>query len=134
MGAKEILLKDLCDSDHSGGTELIHNTLIVAGLKYKGPSNSQTLFYYFRKDGNEIGVAAMRGSPALLSFPSAFWRGRVNLKNAIDRASSYYIDPEGLISTSQYSAGQIRITSSSLETLLSIINDIIIPEAKMAGA
>jgi len=49
MGAKEILLKDLCDSDHSGGTELIHNTLIVAGLKYKGPSNSQTLFYYFRK-------------------------------------------------------------------------------------
>lgn len=133
MGAKEILLKDLCDSDHSGGTELIHNALIAAGLKYKGSSNSQTLLYYFRRDGNEIGIAAMRGSPALLSLPTSFWRGRANLRDAIDKASPYYIEPEGFVSTSQYSAGQLRITTSSLETLLSIINDVIIPEARTVG-
>ena len=133
MGAKEILLEDICNSDHSGGIELIHNALIAAGLKYKGPSNSQTLLYYFRRDGNEIGVAAMRGSPALLSFPAPFWRGRANLREAIDKASSYYIEPEGFVSTSQYSAGQLRITTSSLETLLSIVNNVIIPEARTAG-
>ena len=133
MGAKEDLLKDLTRSDTSGGIERIHIALIASGLKYKGPRNSQTLFYYFRNGGWEIGVAAMRGSPALLSFPSAFWSGRSGLSAARSRASAYYIQPDGFISSSQYSVGQFRISHSSIETLLSIVQEIIIPEVRAAN-
>jgi len=133
MGAKEDLLRDLTRGDASGGVERIHTALIASGLKYKGPRNSQTLFYYFRNGGREIGVAAMRGSPALLSFPAAFWSGRSGLSAALRRASADYIQPEGFISSSQYSAGQFRITPSSIETLLSIVEEIIVPEAQAAN-
>ena len=95
--------------------------------------DSQTLLYYFRNGGREIGVAAMRGSPALLSFPAAFWSGRIGLNTALSRASAYYIQPDGFISSSQYSAGQFRITHSSVETLLSIVQEIIAPEARPAN-
>lgn len=133
MGAKDELLEYLSRLDTSGGTRRIHTALIEAGLKFKGPANSQTLFYYFRNHGQEIGVAAIRGSPCLLSFPAAFWRGRTALAAALKQGASYYIEPEGFISSSQYSAGQLRITSSSIETLMSIINNIIIIEAQAAG-
>lgn len=133
MGAKEDLLRDLSRGDASGGIQRIHGALIAAGLKYKGPRNSQTLLYYFRSDGHEVGVAAMRGSPALLSFPSAFWRGRAGLSAALNRASSYHIQPEGFVSSSQYSAGQFRITQASVDTLLSIAQEIIIPEFHAIG-
>lgn len=129
MGAKEVLLQDLIRSDNSDGVRRIHTALITAGLKYKGPSNSQTLLYYFRSGGREVGVAAMRGSPALLSFPVAFWRGRNGLSSAFSRASTYYIHPTSAVSSSQYSAGQFLISNSSIETLLSIVEEIIIPEA-----
>lgn len=134
MGAKEDLLQQITRGDASGGIQRIHAALIASGLKYKGPRNSQTLFYYFRSNGREVGVAAMRGSPALLSFPAAFWSGRNGLSVALSRASSYYIQPEGFMSSSQYSAGQLRITPSSIETLLSIVQEIIIPEARAANA
>lgn len=133
MGAKEDLLQDVVRGDTSGGVERIHTALIASGLKYKGPRNSQTLFYYFRNGGREIGVAAMRGSPALLSFPAAFWSGRGGLSAALSRASTYYIQPDGFMSSSQYSAGQFRITHSSIETLLSIVQEIIVPEARAAN-
>lgn len=134
MGAKEDLLNEILLFDKSGGVQRIHTALIEAGLKFKGPSNSQTLLYYFRSGGREIGVAAMRGSPALLSFPAAFWQGRGELRNALRQASSFYIEPEGFVSSSQYSAGQLRITPASIDTLLSIVREIIIPEAHAAGA
>ncbi|MDK2126220.1 hypothetical protein [Parachitinimonas caeni] len=134
MGAKEELLQNLSRLDASGGIQRIHTALTSAGLKFKGPSNSQTLLYYFRNGGREIGVAAMRGSPSLLSFPRAFWYGRSSLAIALSRASSFYIEPDGPVSSSQYSAGQLRITTASIETLLSIVNEIIIPEARTSGA
>lgn len=134
MGAKEELLQSLLRVDTSGGVWRIHTALTEAGLKFKGPSNSQTLLYYFRSGGGETGVAAMRGSPSLLSFPKAFWSSRASLGTALRRASSYYIEPEGFVSSGQYSAGQLRITAGSIETLLSIVSEIIIPEARAAGA
>lgn len=134
MGAKEELLGDLLRHDASGGVQRIHAALTDSGLKFKGPSNSKTLLYYFRSSGREIGVAAIRGSPSLLSFPKAFWNGRGSLTTALTGASSFYIEPEGFVSSSQYSAGQLRITAASIETLLSIINNVIIPEARAAGA
>lgn len=134
MGAKEELLQDLSRRDTSGGIQRIHTTLTESGLKFKGPSNSRTLLYYFRRDGREIGVAAMRGSPSVLSFPAAFWYGRSSLNAALSRASAYYVEPDGFVSSSQYSGGQLRITTASIETLLSIVNEFIIPEARAAGA
>lgn len=134
MGAKEDLLQDLSRRDTSGGIQRIHTVLIAAGLKYKGSRNSQTLLYYFRSNGHEVGVAAMRGFPPLLSFPATFWRGRDGLNAALSRASSYYIQPEGFVSSSQYSAGQFQITPVSIDTLLSVVREIIIPEARAAGA
>lgn len=134
MGAKEDLLRELFREDDSGGIQRIHAVLIASGLKYKGPRNSQTLLYYFRNGGHEVGVAAMRGSPELLSFPAAFWRGRIGLNAVLSRASSYYIQPQGLVSSSQYSAGQLRISSTSIDALLTIAQEIIIPEARAAGA
>lgn len=134
MGAKDDLFQNLSRLDASGGIQRIHSALTDAGLKFKAPSNSQTLLYYFRSGGREIGVAAMRGSPSLLSFPAAFWRGRSSLGIALSRAASFYMEPEGFVSSSQYSAGQLRITPASIETLLSIVNEIIIPEAHAADA
>jgi len=134
MGAKEILLGDLSRQDNSGGIQRIHDALVGAGLKYKGPSNSQTLLYYFKAERREIGVAAIRGSPAVLSFPATFWRGRSNLSTALNRAASYQVPTEGFISSSQYSAGQLRISTVSIETLLAVVNEIIVPEARSAGA
>ncbi len=137
MGAKEDLLQDLSRGDTSGGIQRLHAMLIVAGLKYKGPRNSQTLLYYFRRDGREVGVAAMRSSQllSLLSFPIAFWGQRLGrLSSAHSRASSFYVQPEGPVSSSQYSVAQFKITSASIDTLLSIAQEIIIPEALTAGA
>ena len=91
MGAKEDLLQDLARGDASGGVERIHTALIASGLKYKEPRNSRTLFYYFRNGGREIGVAAMCGSRALLSFPAAFWSGRSGLSTALSRRPSLHI-------------------------------------------
>nr|WP_312371741.1 hypothetical protein [Delftia acidovorans] len=134
MNAKEKLLHKLSSLDSSGGIHRIHTALADAGFKYKGPANSQTLLYYFRSGGQEMGIAAIRGSPAVLSFPASFWRGRSSLGAALSKASYFYIEPEDCVSSSQYSAGQLRITTSSIEILLSIINEIIVPEAQEAGA
>jgi hypothetical protein len=133
MGAKEDLLEELSRHDISGGTARIHDALIGAGLRYKGPSNSKTLLYYFRREKQEIGVAAMRGSPPVLSFPAPFWQGRSNLNVALNRGAAYRVPTEGFISPSQYSAGQMRISSASIDTLLSIVSEIIIPETISAG-
>lgn len=133
MSAKDDLLSDLARQDASGGVLRLHSALISAGLQFKGPRNSRTLLYFFRCEGREVGVAALRGSPALLSFPSSFWRGRAGLAVAMEKASLYRIETEGFVSSSQYSAGQIRISSASVDLLLSIVADTIIPEAKSAG-
>ena len=134
MGAKENLLADLVRRDSSGGIERIHCCLIGHGLKWKGPSNSQTLLYYFRSHGKEAGVAAMRQS--IFSFPAAFWMARyAALRRALEGVSSYNKVPaEPAISSSQYSAGQIRIGTATIGQIEDIIRSIIIPEARNAGA
>lgn len=135
MGAKEDLLQDLSRGDTSGGIIRLHEMLIMAGLKYKGPRNSKTLLYYFLYDGREVGVAAMRSSQLLsvLSLPAAFWEPRPGLlSSAHRRAGSFYVQPVGPVSSSQYSAAQFQITSGSIDTLLLITQEIIIPEARAA--
>lgn len=136
MGTKEDLLNDLTRRDSSGGIQRAHNALVGAGLKFKGPKNSSTLLYYFRSDGAEVGVAALRGSPSLISFPARFWsQHRASLNLALERFPSYLRPAtEGLVSSSQFSAGQISITSESVETILTVINEVIISEARAAGA
>ncbi|WP_028763035.1 hypothetical protein [Shewanella colwelliana] len=134
MGAKEELLSSLVAKDTSGGIQLIHDKLVRHELKWKGPSNSQTLLYFFRKNGKEIGVAAMR--QGIFSFPAPFWRTRDTfLREALNRVASYsLIGTEPAISSSQYSAGQIRINQSTIDSIESIIEEIILPESRAAGA
>lgn len=134
MGTKEDLLAELVRKDPSGSTENIHARLIGHGLKWKGPANSKTLLYYFRSDGREIGVAAMRVS--MFSFPAAFWQSRGTL---LARAREMvpedcWVRPEPAISSSQYSAGQIRIRHTTCGSIEEIIESIVIPEARCSGA
>lgn len=46
MGQKETLLAELNAEDRTGHLVQLHNLLIQTGLKYRGPSNSRTLYYY----------------------------------------------------------------------------------------
>ncbi|WP_291997108.1 hypothetical protein [Candidatus Accumulibacter sp. ACC012] len=134
MGAKEDLLADLIRHDRTGSVQRIHDKFIEHGLKWKGPSNSQTLLYLFRLDGREMGVAAMRRG--ILSFPTTFWSARTPaLRRALNRVASYQqVTTEPAISSSQYSAGQIQVSESTLEAIEEIIEEIVIPEARQAGA
>jgi hypothetical protein len=134
MGAKEDLLSDIIRKDNTGGVRRIHELLIGCGLKYKGPKNSQTLLYYFRNEGKEVGVAAMRQS--IFSFPATFWSLRAAaLRSALARVPGYQQRAtEPAISSSQYSAGQIAMNQNTISEIESIIRDLIIPLAREAGA
>jgi hypothetical protein len=109
---------------------------MCAGLKFKGPANSQTLLYYFRSAGKEIGVAAIRGEPSVFSFPTTFWQHRQTpLRKALLLVPSYeQRETQSPISSSQYSAGQIYIKASTLPNILKIIHEIVMPLSQSAGA
>lgn len=130
MGIKEELLLEITGRDSSGCAQRIHDALTHGGLKYRGSANSQTLLYFVKSANGDIGMAALRDTPLVLSFPATFWRGRRTLRMALETASVYEVPTEGFISSSQYSAGQLRITPSSIDTLLSVVKEIIIPEAR----
>ena len=134
MGAKEELRDDLIRHDTSGGVERIHNLIIEFGLKYKCSANSYTLRYYFRHEGRDIEVAAMRRS--IFSFPRTFWRPRIALVlSALSRVASYNVIPtEPAISSSQNSAGQIAINRETISEIEAILESVVIPEARRAGA
>jgi hypothetical protein len=134
MGAKEELLSKLTIRDKSGATQRAHEMLIAHELKWKGPSNSETLLYFFKLDGKEIGVAAIRHG--IFSFPATFWRPRASsLHQGLGKVASYMqVDTQPAISSSQYSAGQVRLGEATIDTIEDIIRSIIIPEAKRAGA
>jgi hypothetical protein len=134
MAAKENLLASFVRRDPQ--IEVVHKALVASGLKYRGPSNSQTLLYYARIGGREVGVAALRVGPSVFSFPATFWRQRVHLLGkALDNFASFdrlVTDPA--VSSSQYSAGQIYIKPSTIANILSNIGRIVIPAAQAAGA
>ena len=134
MGAKEDQLASLVRADATGGVQRIHQLLVGSGLKYKGSKESDTLLYLFRKDGKEIGVAALR--KGIFSFPAAFWRSRANkLSEAIAYVGEpYKVATAGFVSSSQYSAGQLRINAASTVRIEVIIRSIVLPEAERAGA
>jgi hypothetical protein len=135
MGAKEELLASFTRRDTR--IQIVHDALVAINLKFKGPSNSQTLLYYFRVDGEEFGVAAMRCNPsAVFSFPAAFWHHRPTvLSQALSRVSSFnQKEVQPAISSSQYSAGQIYINGSTLPVILQIIHEIVVPAAQSSGA
>jgi hypothetical protein len=133
MGAKEDLVADIVRHDPSGSTERIHNLLVQYGLNWKGPRNSQTLLYYFRLNGKEIGVAAMRRR--IFSFPATFWKPRsAALRGALNLVPTYQqVGTEPAISSSQYSAGQIQVSAATVDAIQSMIESVIVPEANKVG-
>jgi len=134
MSAKEDLLLELVRRDTSGGIQRIHDLLLGHELKWKGPSNSQTLLYFFRQNGKEVGIAAMRSG--IFSFPAPFWRTRAAvLREALNRVPSYcLVGTEPAVSSSQYSTGQIRINQSTIAQIEVIVEEIVVPESRRAGA
>lgn len=134
MGAKEELLADITRHDSGESVQEIHARLVAAGLKWKGPRNSETLLYFFRLEEKEVGVAAMRRG--IFSFPAPFWRSRATaLRRALDMVPSYHlVGTEPAISSSQYSAGQVQVSAGTLEAIIGMIDSVILPEARKAGA
>ncbi len=134
MGAKDDLLASFIRSDSSGSIRRIHDLLIASGLKFRGSSNSETLLYYFLKDGEQTGVAALR--KGIFSFPAPFWGSRASLlRAAMSHVESFHhVATSGFVSSSQYSAGQILINAATTPAIETIITTTIIPEAQRAGA
>ncbi|HSW14970.1 MAG TPA: hypothetical protein VLI06_19140 [Solimonas sp.] len=127
MGAKDELLLSLIRTDASGRTQLVHDALLGIPLKFKGSSNSATLLYYFGSTSSQGGIAALRGSPALFSFPKTFWSPRRDALNAaLAQFPRHLLLPtEGPVSSSQHSIGQVQITAESIEPLLALITSLI---------
>lgn len=134
MAAKDDLLNDIIRHDPSGGINEIHSLLVGKGFKYRGGGNSQTLLYYFRKNGKEIGIAALR--KGVFSLPATFWRARPrSLATVLGTFKSFHrVEVAPAISSSQFSAGQVAINRDTLPAILAAIETMIIPEAELAGA
>jgi hypothetical protein len=139
MGTKETLLAELSVADRSGHLQQVHQHLIDQGLKYKAPSNSQTLLYYVRdSEGKEIGIAALRvrGGTFVFSFPKTYWQRRAMTVTTalaqISVADILEIDPSD--PSSKESMRQLRVSSANLECLLRIIGSTINEHAAHAAS
>jgi hypothetical protein len=134
MTAKERLLASLVRRDSSGAVQRLHAFLVATGFKWK--DRNETMMYFSRDDsGNELGLVAMR--PGLISFPRNFWERRPQALAAAVNAlpANQRIRPDdGWFHSSQYSAGQLALDSSTEEGILRVIREVVVPEARKAGA
>ncbi len=127
MGAKEELLEDLKRQDTTRTLGLVHDKLVALGLKWRKSSN--TLMYDSKENGESIGIAALRYN--VFSFPKNYWNLHTNtqtLKAALAKVPSYRIVRlEPGISSSQQSAGQIQLHKETVEAIMQIIDETLVP-------
>jgi hypothetical protein len=112
-----------------GSTRFIEIFLILeaAGLQPLGKSNTGTLLYQCKtSSGVVLDVFAFRIGPALISFPKSYWTTRKTKLSEYLLGFSISDKPatEGFVSTSQYSAGQIKITRNTIEQILVICREV----------
>lgn len=131
--AKQQLLNAFIAKDRTGATQKLHDALMSDGFKWK--AQGKTIMYYTKGKEVDLGLVAMR--PGLMSFPKNFWLARsTSLHKAMGMLSpGNRIALEGpFFTSSQESAGQLALDTTTLPTLLKIVKDIVIPEANAAGA
>lgn len=122
-------IDELLDRDVCGHLRRLYDCLIEIGLKTKMPTNSKTLLFEGSgQNRKKHGLAAMRsGNASVLSFPKTYWGPRKDeLMKAVEHISSrHFIDVQGAVSESQYSAMQIRVSDDTVADLLGIIRNLI---------
>ncbi|QBG36710.1 hypothetical protein [Litorilituus sediminis] len=105
----------------------IFSTIEESGLQALGKSNTTTLLYQYRDPSGEVlDIFAFRLGPALISFPRSYWLKHKAKLNGYLAQFSEFDKPalEGFISTSQYSAGQVKITRNTIEQILAICTEV----------
>jgi hypothetical protein len=75
--------------------------------------------------------------PGILSFPASFWGPR---PHALARAISCLpggnrvgIEP-GPFTSSQFSAGQLVLNGQTVDAIIRMVREVVVPEARAAGA
>jgi hypothetical protein len=130
MGHKETLLAELSEADRSSCLPQLHSRLIEQGLKFKAPSNSQTLLYYVKNtEGKDIGLSALRvrGGVAVFSFPKNYWKRRASAVTAalsqINDLDILEIEPSD--PSSKESTRQVRVSAATFEHLVRAVEGLI---------
>tara|TARA_Y100000782_G_C10125981_1_gene240770 strand:+ start:380 stop:781 length:402 start_codon:yes stop_codon:yes gene_type:complete len=94
------------------------------GLRALGKSNTETLLYQFRNaEGKVFDVFAFRmGPPPVISFPKSYWLSRRNELGEYLENFSFSEKPAitGVVSDSQYSAGQIEMNRNTQERVVEV--------------
>ena len=126
MGHKETLLAELSEADRSNFLPQLHHHLIEQGLKFKGPSNSQTLLYFVKNtEGKEVGLAALRvrGGTPVFSFPKNYWQRRASaVTTALSQINaSDILEIEPSDPSSKESMRQVRISATTFENLAQVV-------------
>jgi len=116
-------------TEGSAGTRFtrIFNILESAGYTPLGKSNTKTLLYQRTSTSfSTLDVFAFRLGPALISFPKSYWLKHKAELNTHLALFEYYekIPVEAPVSTSQYSAGQVKVIMSTMDRVLSICSDV----------
>lgn len=118
MTATETLVNEFLRSASSANFREVFAVLDSFGLQPLGKSNTDTLLYQYRCDGDVYDIFAFRlGPPRVISFPKSYWLPRAAEMSRHLENFSYSERPptEPGISTSQYSAGQIELQRSTRE-------------------
>ena len=129
MTYKQTAITEFLSSDASGRTKAIYDHLIEVGLKAKISRNTDTLLFEATSKSKErIGLVALRpGIYSIFSLPRPYW---IRHSAEIDKAlaaiqTRHFVEPEGFISTSQYSLRQIKINEETFEHLKAIVGGVV---------
>lgn len=120
---------ELLAQDTTGNLRRLHDRLVALGLKTKMPPNSQTLLFEASDDaGRKVGLAAMRsGYVSVFSFPKTYWRPRLKLlEEALSAIGPrHFVQTQELVSESQYSARQLRVSPDIERELMAVVEGLI---------
>lgn len=129
MTYKSNAIEALLESDTSGRLRALHDSLVGLGLKTKMVKNSDTLlFEAVTPLKARIGIAAIRGgNQEVLSFPRTYWgQHAVDLRASLQAVEPrHFIEPEGFVSSSQFSLLQVRVSSDTQNHLQATISNLI---------
>jgi len=135
---KAAAIEKMLSADSSGRLRQLHDRLVAIGLKTRLPSNSETLLFEVATPAKKsVGLAAIRSSHIdVFSFPKPYWvQHAQELYTALASIEHFdHIEPEGFVSSSQYSLKQIRISADTIARLDAIATDLIASHAYRLAA
>ncbi|MGA4632913.1 hypothetical protein ACPA5B_03450 [Pseudomonas solani] len=102
--------------------------LQASGLEPLGKSNTDTLLFQLRDGAMAHDVVAFRRKPeAVLSFPKSYWATRAADRAALCKSFDLGEQPavtKEVGSTSQQSAGQVKVSAVTLERLVALCTEL----------